>query len=249
MRTPPVFLAAAGLALAFGAAAASDAGCSRQSGTQRLRVLELYTSEGCNSCPPADRWLNTLRADTDVLALAFHVDYWDRLGWADPYASPRHTERQYQRQRASGARFVYTPQLLVDGRDWRGWPALPAPSATPAPVALHLARDRAAVTAEVRPRPGQALPARLSGYWVLLEDGLVSQVHAGENAGATLRHNHVVRHYEPLPAWPADQVRQWRLTLPPGGATQAQRAALVVTDADTGLPLQAVALHCGSRPG
>lgn len=249
MRTPFAALAATGLALSFGAATASDTVCSRHSGTQRVQVLELYTSEGCNSCPPADRWLNTQRQDAGVLALAFHVDYWDRLGWADPYASPRHTERQYQRQRASGARFVYTPQLLVDGRDWRAWPALPPPSSTPAPVMLHLVRDAAAVTAEVRPGPGQALPARLSGYWTLLEDGLVSQVRAGENAGATLRHHHVVRHYEPLPAWPADQVRQWRLALPPGKAAQAQRAALVVTDADTGLPLQALALRCGSTPG
>ena len=84
-------------------------------------MVELYTSEGCNSCPPADRWLSTLKADPAVVALAFHVDYWDRLGWKDRFASAAFTARQAAQQATNGARFSYTPQVVVDGRDRNDW--------------------------------------------------------------------------------------------------------------------------------
>jgi hypothetical protein len=232
------------IALAAGvsaAAALADDACTVRTGPQRNTVVELYTSEGCNSCPPADRWLSTLKPGGSVVALAFHVDYWDRLGWVDRFASARYTERQYQRQAASGARFVYTPQVLLDGRDWRGWPAAPATAGTPAPVQLLLRRSAEGVQAEVSPREGAPLPAQLSAYWAVLEDGLVSQVKAGENSGATLRHDHVVRRYEPVPAWPAAQPHSLALR---GAAALSQRVALVVTDAASGLPLQAAQIEC-----
>ena len=110
------------LAGAAAAAAATPAGsveCSARSGAATPRVVELYTSEGCDSCPPADRWLSGLRGRDDVIALAFHVDYWDRLGWVDRFGSPAHTERQQRLSRAMGSRFVYTPQVLLDGDDVR----------------------------------------------------------------------------------------------------------------------------------
>ena len=74
-------------------------------------MVELYTSEGCSSCPPADRWLSALKDGPPVVALAFHVDYWDRLGWKDRNASPAYTRRQAAQQRFNGARFSYTPQV------------------------------------------------------------------------------------------------------------------------------------------
>ena len=95
--------------------------CSARSGALAPTVVELYTSEGCNSCPPADRWLSRLKADPAVVALAFHVDYWDRLGWKDRFASPLYTQRQAQQQSISGARFSYTPQVIVDGVDRPDW--------------------------------------------------------------------------------------------------------------------------------
>jgi hypothetical protein len=236
----PLIALAAGLAAAT---ALADEACSVRTGAERNAVVELYTSEGCNSCPPADRWLQTIKPGHGVVALAFHVDYWDRLGWVDRFASARYTARQYERQAPSGARFVYTPQVLLDGRDWRGWPATPARPAAPAPVQLLLQRNGPGVQAEVSPREGAVLPAQLSAYWAVVEDGHVSQVKAGENVGATLHHDHVVRRYEPVPAWPA--VRAQRLALPaPPSAAVPQRVALVVTDAATGLPLQAAELDC-----
>ena len=93
------------------------------SGDTRTAVVELYTSEGCSSCPPADRWLSKLveipKDELDVLALSFHVDYWDYLGWRDRFADPRYSARQrrYAQQRA--VRIVYTPAIIVNGQGWR----------------------------------------------------------------------------------------------------------------------------------
>ena len=109
--------ALAGIAavVGHGSARAVDA-CTAASTRQVPPVVELYTSEGCNSCPPADRWLSKLKADPAVVALAFHVDYWDRLGWKDRFASAAFTARQAAQQASNGARFSYTPQVVVDGR-------------------------------------------------------------------------------------------------------------------------------------
>src|ERR1700709_639060 len=94
------------------AMAASSQCPSVQSGALRAPVVELYTSEGCSSCPPADRWLSGFKADPSTVALAFHVDYWDRLGWKDRFASAAFTERQSRQQAVNGARFSYTPQVV-----------------------------------------------------------------------------------------------------------------------------------------
>src|SRR5688572_23312928 len=96
-------------------------GCASADGEPADRgpiVVELYTSQGCSSCPPADRLLTKLaaRRDGSVAPLSFHVDYWDDLGWADPYASPAWTERQRQYARVLGDRQIYTPQIVIGGR-------------------------------------------------------------------------------------------------------------------------------------
>lgn len=236
----------------FGLAAvpAVAATCEARSGATAPTVIELYTSEGCSSCPPADRWLSGLGSRSDVLALAFHVSYWDRLGWVDRFASPVYTERQRALMAPSGARYVYTPQVLVNGRDWRAWPKLPSEVAA-APLDLQLSREGPALTAAIRPRPDAVKPAagaRLSGYWALLEDGHRSEVRAGENAGETLKHDHVVRQYQPVASWPADREQRWswQVTAPsvPVGEGVRRRAVFVVVDAVTQRPLQGLALAC-----
>jgi hypothetical protein len=210
-------------------------------------VVELYTSEGCSSCPPADRWLSRLKADPDVVALAFHVDYWDRLGWKDRFASAAFTERQAEEQRSNGARFSYTPQVVVDGRDRTDWPSLTTPSAarTSAPVELVLARDGEHVTATIVAR-SQA-PRRLAAYWAVTEQGHVSVVKAGENEGVTLHHDFVVRDYKPIAAWAtkvdAPQTLSFELARPADSAHPRQ-VNLVVIDADSGRPIQALKLGC-----
>jgi hypothetical protein len=160
-------------------------------------VLELFTSEGCSSCPPADALLAALGARNDVIALAFHVDYWDDLGWKDPFGSPRWSARQagYAAALDSG---TYTPQLVVNGRthvvgsDRLRAEALiqAAHAGTARDVSVEARRAGAAVqvTWDVA-----ALAADERVLVVLTEDGLSSTVTRGENRGRTLAEPHVVR--------------------------------------------------------
>ena len=244
------------------AATAAPASCQARSPDQQLQLIELYTSEGCSSCPPADRWLSTLKAQPQVLAAAFHVDYWDRLGWRDRFSDPAYTARQKTWVRREAERFAYTPQVLVNGRDWRGWPTLPLP-ADAARVRIELRQDPARqVQVSVTPLAGA--PPRLGLWWAMLEDGHRSLVRAGENRGAQLQHDHVVRRYGELPAWPALVSIRQQWTLQPtapvaekaesGLKTRSEKAEsghkarflVVVTDAATGAPLQAAQLDCGA---
>ncbi len=243
--THRIFTMAAGAALALPVAIAAPAAptsCRAESGLHAPTVVELYTSEGCSSCPPADRWLSSLKGRADVLPLAFHVTYWDRLGWPDRFALPEATARQATLARldASGS---YTPQVRVAGADWPRWPqgiqTAAVATATAAPT-MTLTRDADTVTAQVAPVPGR----RLAGFWAVLEDGHQSAVKAGENAGETLRHDHVVRLLRPLPAWPGAEGLRAQLQVSRGDAAYPRRVVLVVTDATTQRPLQALALGC-----
>ena len=99
--------------------------CSAQSTDHIVPLIELYTSEGCSSCPPADQWLSGLAdqgfTNDKVIPLAFHVDYWDYIGWKDRFASPKFTARQRQVVDAGRAKFAYTPQVLFNGIDFGDW--------------------------------------------------------------------------------------------------------------------------------
>lgn len=229
--------------LAAAPSQAADAICEKHSGATIAALIELYTSEGCNSCPPADRWLSTLGSNDGLIALAFHVDYWDRLGWKDRFANPSFSERQYQIQRHTGARFVYTPQLVANGSDWRGWPgAVPASPGAPQ-VDVRLRREGDAIEAYVAARSDAA--GRWAGFWATTEDGHKSAVAAGENRGVTLLHDHVVRSYAPIPAWPASQPQTLRFKSPRvGEGGRPRRVVLVVHDAANGRTVQALALGC-----
>ncbi|MDP3085160.1 MAG: DUF1223 domain-containing protein [Rubrivivax sp.] len=220
---------------------ASADSCQARSTASAPTVVELYTSEGCSSCPPADRWLSSLKGRPGVLALAYHVDYWDRLGWADRFASPAFTDRQRALARRSGSATVYTPQVVVDGRDWRGWPQLPRAGAL-SPIMLQMSRDGDVVRAEVAATA--SAPARLAGYWAVLEDGHASKVRAGENDGKTLLHDHVVRLQRDVPAWTAADGARWQITVATGDAAFPRRIAFIVVDASTMRPLHALALAC-----
>ena len=243
--------ALATLLAAAGGAAAAEGTCRSQSGTAATPLVELYTSEGCNSCPAADRWLSKLAANPGVVTLAFHVDYWDRLGWKDRFASPAFTQRQAAQRAVNGARFSYTPQVVVDGVDRTDWPGLnpaaPRPASGAAPVQLTLARDgdRERYQASVRPTAGA--PRRLAAYWALTESAHVSVVKAGENDGATLHHEAVVRELLPVAEWTSRADRPAELVFQPATAADpkhGRRVNLVVVDAATGRPLQAAQLAC-----
>ena len=250
LRLALLLAGAASTAVAQAQQQPTAANCQAVSKPTPPTVLELYTSEGCSSCPPADRWLSTLKGRSDVLALAFHVTYWDRLGWPDRFALPEGTARQHQLAQLAGSRQVYTPQIVANGKDWPQWhrAPLPGPAAavtTPA-VSVKVKREGQLVTAEVAALPVSAsgAKAQLSGYWAVLEDAHESKVRAGENAGETLRHDHVVRLYKPVPAWAAAAGASSQLTVSLGVPQYPRRVVFVVTDAATQKPVQAVALAC-----
>ncbi len=228
-------------ALCLIAPGAHAATCTAHSGEARTRLIELYTSEGCSSCPPADQWLSRLPADSGV-PLAFHVDYWDRLGWKDPYAQAAFSQRQRARNRGLG--WVYTPQVMVDGEDMRHWyRGLPPATATRAPLTLRLALTPAAhfldvtITPEFRLEPARA-GAKL--YLALTEKRLESRIEAGENARKTLRHDHVVRTL--LGPFPASALRH-RFALDRQWKRNDLGVTAFVLDA-RGTTLQAVAAAC-----
>ena len=172
--------------------------------TARPVLVELFTSQGCFTCPPAERLLTRLRVEGDgrIIALAFHVDYWDQLGWRDPFSSSKWSRRQEAYLRALRTANVYTPQAVVDGRaelvgsdERRLRAAVAAAAGSPAAelrLALAPASGDVAVKVEVE------LPEALRGRkWDLMlavyESGLVTAVSGGENRAKELREDHVVR--------------------------------------------------------
>jgi hypothetical protein len=237
--------ASALLALVVSPAASAASTCTAQSGATVPAVVELYTSEGCSSCPPAERWIGALKGRDGVVALAFHVDYWDSLGWQDRFAQPQFTQRQNATRRTSGARFAYTPQVIVDSRDAPDWSALPASALrprVPASVALTLARDDAGLALTVV--PGAGAPAKLAGYVAVVDDGLQTRVGAGENRGETLREDAIVRELLPWNvAGPQPATLRFASSSTPEPGTQRHWVA-VATDGAYGKPLQAVVLAC-----
>jgi len=201
--TPAAILGLALCALASGARAAEPA-CRAESGERTLPLVELYTSEGCSSCPAADRWLSATLGGgaVEATALAFHVDYWDRLGWPDRFARPEWSARQRSIAREARSTVVYTPQVLLQGADFPGWRgrdasrAIAGAAAAPARADIVLEARRAgariAVVATSRVRdPSEASGARLAVAWV--DSGHVTDVRRGENAGVVLTHDRVVR--------------------------------------------------------
>jgi hypothetical protein len=198
-------LAAALFATAATASAAPStaSSCKAASGARMLPLVELYTSEGCSSCPPADRWLSSHfagNAAIEAAVVAFHVDYWNDLGWRDRFSSPGFTERQRHVAAANGIDFVYTPQVVVQGRsvtDWRDDAgAIAALRDTPSAASIAISAVRTGTTLDVdvharvtdaHARDGARLDVALTS------DGLESAVAAGENKGVTLHHDAVVR--------------------------------------------------------
>lgn len=194
---------------------------------ERLRVpvvVELFTSEGCSSCPPADSLLTKLVATQPVqgarvIALGEHVDYWDRLGWRDPFSSAAFTARQSDYARSLGSSDIYTPQMVVNG----GAAVIGSDAAAAAGAIAKAAQDARRVKVEVatldgvspprawirlEPRDGSTFAADLDVVLAVTEDGLSTVVKRGENRGRTLQHTAVTRSLDRIasvgkgsPAW------------------------------------------------
>jgi hypothetical protein len=202
------FVAVAGVLVSMGIEAIGVAGRGEPVSDAPV-VVELFTSEGCSSCPPADAWLRELAAGgavgrVAVIALSEHVDYWNRLGWKDPFSSAAMTARQGLYARALSAQ-VYTPQMVVDGGvEFVGSDQLAGITA----IRQAAASKKAAITAEVAIATpvidvrATIAPGRLDRlpdadvFVAITEDGLVSSVAAGENQGRRLTHAAVARYFQ-----------------------------------------------------
>lgn len=217
-----------------------------QSPVEQVTVVELFTSHGCSSCPPADRWLRGLVDHPglwdEVVPLSFHVDYWDRLGWPDRFASSRFSRRQRDYRAAGRLSGVYTPGLVVKGHEWRGFFRREHADLSPGPAIGRLSlRLDAAGNAELDFDPAAGAPASpLTAHLAVLGFGLSTPVSGGENAGRTLVEDFVVLGYATSAA--RDDQR-WNLRLPTvSGSPTSRRAVAAWISATTDpAPIQAVA--------
>jgi hypothetical protein len=239
----------AALLLAATSTMAND--CTVRSGPNKNALLELYTSEGCSSCPPADRWLSSLTPAAEqprLIPVAFHVSYWDYIGWKDTFADSRFTERQRALATAARRSSVYTPQVILDGADFDGWrgtaftKALRGVTALPAKVSLELTHSTSpgAINALVRvDAPLSMRSSPLAVVFVLTENRLGSKVTAGENRGATLHHDFVARDYASMPLGEAKEYRV-RFEARPQYKPADTRIVAFVQNRATGEVLQAL---------
>lgn len=232
-------------------AVAADTTCSKDSPPHTVALLELYTSEGCSSCPPADRFVSGLRAagltSEQVVPLSLHVDYWDHIGWKDPFASRTFTERQRWLSAQASSRVIYTPEIFVAGKELRDWRS-GAPSAIrqtngrPAQAQISISLGQPAkggLPVEIRAK------ARAGKLFVaLFENGLSSKVMAGENSGTLLKHDYVVRDWIGPLALTADggKVMLPRPLAVPTGAVTTNLGVAAFVQGDRGEIEQALAL-------
>ena len=227
--------------------------CSAKSGTQTVPLLELYTSEGCSSCPPADKWLSSLKIDANkVTPLAFHVDYWDYIGWKDRFAKAEYSDRQRKTAAFGNASYVYTPQFVLNGRDFKSGGDSRFNSAIESQQKLAsranlkldaIAETDGSITLKANAEAANGADAKKAEVYVaLFENKLVSQVKAGENSGNTLKHDYVVR--ELFGAYPIGNQNQFskNFTLNPEWKNKDAGAVIFVQDSNNGEILQSLAL-------
>ena len=223
-------------------AAAVAAETVLQSGPTHVALVELFTSEGCSSCPPAERWLAERRADPglwrDFVPVAWHVTYWDQLGWPDRLARRAFTDRQYAYAAAWRKDSVYTPCFVRDGREWQAGPMAAAHGTA---GVLRARYDPPSGALEVEFEPAAPAGAELEAHAAILGGGLRTSVRAGENSGHTLEHEFTVLVAAQFPLAGAAAAFRGALTLPVPGTPSAPRRALAVWVTRRGelVPLQA----------
>ena len=214
-----------------------------QSSIQQVPLVELYTSEGCSSCPPADRWMTSL-LDEDGLwqnyvPIAFHVDYWDYIGWPDRFASKEYSQRQRRYAAEFNESTVYTPGMRKAGDLWRNWLYVRSPELKDAKnvgvLSLDVKQDDS-FTATFDAEQSNDTPSQIN--IALLGLGLTTDVKRGENRGKTLDHNFVVLGISTVAS---SELNQWRGTLPkPSVSAPSYAVAAWVTQGGSLTPIQVV---------
>ena len=230
--------------LAYPAALCVAAETRFESGPQQTALIELYTSEGCSSCPPAEAWLSRLKDNSGLwkqfVPIAFHVDYWDRLGWRDRFSSQRWTERQRRYASLWQSESVYTPAVVVNGREQHGLPGTNLSQLNEKqPGILDVTTsDGKNFSIEFRPEKGSG--SDWEAHLALLGSGISSNVRAGENSGRDLQHDFVVLDLRDATMKSENGTLRARLTMDAMGEAGARKAVAVwISDRDRLAPVQA----------
>lgn len=203
------------------------------SGTRQVTLLELYTSQGCSSCPPAERWLNEyINRDelwTSVVPVALHVDYWDYIGWKDPFATSENGARQRDYARAGKTRTVYTPGFFVNGRDWRGWTLRLSPRSSdrePGVLSATISGDRLTASFPAVDKP-------MDLHVAILGFGIETEIKRGENRNRTLAQEFVSLSHKVY----RSDTGSWEMSLPEFRAHMADRHGIALWISKPGHPV------------
>ena len=233
-RVPGMLLLA--LAMQYPATAAADK-LNFSSGPRQVTMLELYTSQGCSSCPPAERWLNKYVDNKDlwtrIVPLAFHVDYWDYIGWKDAYAMPEYGERQREYARRGKAHTVVTPGVFINGQEWRGWSLRLKPRASsskPGDLSATIEDGFLSAAFDTLKRESYELHIAILGF------GIKTKVKSGENRNSTLAQEFVVLAHD----WHRSGDKYWHVSMPePRLEAERYAVALWVSEPGRSTPIQA----------
>ena len=212
------------------------------SAVQQSTLLELYTSEGCSSCPPADRWLSKLKENkklwTEIVPVAFHVDYWNYLGWKDEFSKAEYSQRQRNYARWHNLRTIYTPGFVSNGKEWNGWRRGRTVSASGNQVGqltVHVNKD--VVTASFKPINIITNPVILNVAWLGFD--LETEIQAGENEGKKLKHDFVSFNTDALKGKRVEELYTWKFNTNLAGLPINRGAAFWITSGDNPTPIQA----------
>jgi hypothetical protein len=233
---------------AWAGASATGSHWAIESTASRVHLVELYSSEGCSSCPPAEAWLRTLRSNVGLwknfVPVEFHIDYWNRLGWDDPFSETRFSDRQRDLARTWGKDSVYTPGFALDGAEWR-----PNSDSLPLPVskvevgvlrAERVGTDSYTIRFRAQGKP----PTSLRVYGALLGNGFKTIVKSGENSGQTLSHEFVAIRFSESALRYDSKLGLWTATIELGGKgvtiPNSKSVVFWVTEVGKEKPIQAV---------
>jgi len=200
-------------------------------------VIELYTSEGCSSCPPADQWLSQLKSKsglfTKFIPMAFHVDYWNQLGWIDRFSNKANSQRQYQHQQQGHISQVYTPGVMLNNKEWRGWhrsrQAWPNDQKKAGILKVNHNTDTNQLNISYS-TDSKIIEPSLQLNIAILGIGLSNEIQHGENRGRVLKHDFVVLNHQQHTTRINSELEQqhWQLELPTFPDSGQQQSALVV---------------------
>ena len=205
---------------------------SFQSTPEQASLLELYTSEGCSSCPPAEAWLSRLKESPGLwktfVPMAFHVDYWDRLGWRDPFSDRQFSDRQYQYADLWHSENVYTPEFVLNGKEWRAWLVRKEVPGSSAKVGVLKVTSSETNRWQAEFQPVNPTNEHYEIHAVLMSGGVSSDVKAGENRGRRLNHDFAVGSFISVPMTQSEGTFHGHFVLAPRAGTAASDEAIGV---------------------